>query len=147
MLVEALTALAASASGALVQAMAADAWQQCRERTARLLGRGDPQEAARQEARLERAREELTAAEPEGSEQAAARQEAAWRTRFEDLLEDAPEQEEQMRELVAFLKEQSGSGGVNAARVNVNASASGHAQQAVQGQGVQHNAFRARDDS
>ncbi|MBD0419418.1 hypothetical protein H0H10_09635 [Streptomyces sp. TRM S81-3] len=143
MLLEALSALAAAAGGALVQAMATDAWQDCRERAARLLGRGDPQEEARQEARLERAREELTAAGDDDTEQAAARQEAAWRTRFEDLLEDAPERAEQLRELVAFVQDRLPAGGVAAAQVTVHATASGQAQQAVQGQGEQHNTFQA----
>lgn len=151
MLVEALTMLAATAGGTLVQAMATDAWEACRERAARLLGRGDPQEEARQEARLERAREELTAAadaaaaadRPEDGERAAARQAAAWQTRFEDLLEDSPEQERQLRELLAFLQEQSGAVNAAATQVTVNATASGQAQQAVQGQGTQHNTFGA----
>ncbi|GHH94649.1 hypothetical protein [Streptomyces capillispiralis] len=142
MLLEALSALAAAGGGALVQAMATDAWQECRERTARLLGRGDPQEESRQEARLERAREELVAA-GDDTEQVAARQTAAWRTRFEDLLEDAPQQAEQLRDLVAFVREQARAGGVAAGQVTVHATASGHAQQAVQGQGEQHNTFRA----
>ncbi|MFC7968938.1 hypothetical protein [Streptomyces cinereoruber] len=146
MLVEALTALAASAGGALVQAMATDAWETCRERAARLLGRGEPQEVARQEARLERARAELAevvADRPEDGERAEARQAAAWQTRFEDLLEDSPEQEQRLRELVAFLQEQTPTVNVAAAQVTVHASASGQAQQAVQGQGTQHNTFQA----
>ncbi|MFF6815368.1 hypothetical protein ACFZAG_36685 [Streptomyces sp. NPDC012403] len=142
MLLEALSALAAAGGGALVQAMATDAWQECRERTARLLGRGDPQEEARQEARLERAREELAAA-GDDTEQVAARQAGAWRTRFEDLLEDTPEQAQQLRDLVAFVRERSQAGGVAAGQVTVHATASGQARQAVQGQGEQHNTFQA----
>ncbi|MFC8390452.1 MULTISPECIES: hypothetical protein [unclassified Streptomyces] len=143
MLLEALSALAAAGGGALVQAMATDTWQECRERAARLLGRGDPQEEARQEARLERAREELTAAGDDDREQAEVRQAEAWRTRFADLLEDAPQQAEQLRDLVEFVREQTPSGGVAAGRVTVHATASGHARQAVQGQGEQHNTFQA----
>ncbi|MFJ8085463.1 hypothetical protein ACIQ6Y_33405 [Streptomyces sp. NPDC096205] len=137
--------LAAAAGGSLVQAMATDAWEACRERAASLLGRGDPEESTRQEARLERAREELAevaADRPEEGERAAARQAAAWQTRFEDLLEDSPEQEHGLRELVDFLQQQPA---VNAAaaQVTVHATASGQAQQAVQGQGTQHNTFQA----
>jgi len=145
-LVEAPTALAASAGGALVQAMATDAWETCRERAARLLGRGEPQEVARQEARLERAREELAevaAERPEDGERAAARQAAAWQTRFEDLLEDSPEQEQHLRDLVTFLQEQPSAVNAAAGQVTVHATASGNAQQAVQGQGTQHNTFQA----
>lgn len=74
---------------------------------------------------------------------AAARQAAAWRTRFADLLEDAPERAEQLRDLVAFVRERMPAGGVAAGQVTVHATASGHAQQAMQGQGEQHSTFQA----
>ncbi|MGW4027567.1 hypothetical protein ACWEEL_40555, partial [Streptomyces sp. NPDC005009] len=76
-------------------------------------------------------------------EQAEARQAEAWRTRFADLLEDAPQQAEHLRDLVEFVRERTPSGGVAAGQVTVHATASGHAQQAVQGRGEQHNTFQA----
>ncbi|WP_203687773.1 tetratricopeptide repeat protein [Streptomyces sp. SID14515] len=122
--------------------MTTDAWQQCRDRAARLLGRGDAAEESRQQARLERARAALTQAAEEGDEegrQLVARQSAAWQTRFEDLLESSPEQEARMRELLGFLHEHLPS--AVAGTVTVDATATGRARQAVQGQGTQHNYF------
>ncbi|MFI5617645.1 hypothetical protein [Streptomyces sp. NPDC051567] len=144
MLAEELVVLAAAAGTGLVQAMVTDAWQQCRDRVARLLGRGDPLEEARQEGRLERAREELTGAVAGGGdegERAVARQAAAWGTRFEDLLEDAPDHEQPLRELLGFLREQGAAANTVIGTVTVHATASEQAQQAVQGQGTQYNTF------
>jgi hypothetical protein len=123
------------ASSQLVTAMVADGWQETKTRVARLLGHGDPAEELRQETRLERAREEVIGEAGQEIERVRERQSAAWRTRFEDLLEDAPETATQLRELVEFL------GQTRASAVQVNAHASDHAQQAVQGQGVQTNTF------
>ncbi|WP_198544754.1 MULTISPECIES: hypothetical protein [unclassified Streptomyces] len=109
MLAEGLVAVAATAGSGLVQAMTTDAWQQCRDRAARLLGRGDAGEESRQQTRLDRTRAELTQAAAAGDEegrQIVVRQSAAWQTRFEDLLETSPEQEAPMRELLGFLREQ-----------------------------------------
>lgn len=81
----------------------------------------------------------MTAASGEQAEQVRRDQHAAWRVRFADLLDDAPQAEEQVRGLVEFL---TGRTPANVAEtVQVKASASGEAQQAVQGQGVQHNTF------
>ncbi|MFH8397927.1 hypothetical protein ACH4E9_10870 [Streptomyces anulatus] len=143
MLAEGLVAVAATAGSGLVQAMTTDAWQQCRDRAARLLGRGDAGEESRQQARLDRTRAELTQAASAGDEegrQIVVRQSAAWQSRFEDLLETSPEQEAPMRELLGFLREQLPSG-TAAGTVTVHATASEQAQQAVQGQGTQHNSF------
>lgn len=139
MLDGALEALAASAGTAVVAAMVTDGWQETRTRVARLLSRGDAQDEPRQLARLERARTELTAASDEQAERVRLDQLAAWRTRFADLLDDAPQEEEQVRGLVEFL---AGRTPANVAEtVQVTATASGKARQAVQGQGVQHNTF------
>ncbi|MER7554842.1 MULTISPECIES: hypothetical protein [Streptomyces] len=143
MLAEGLVAVAATAGSGLVQAMTTDAWQQCRDRAARLLGRGDAGEESRQQARLDRTRAELTQAAAAGDEegrQLVVRQSAAWQTRFEDLLETSPEQEAPVRELLGFLRERLPSG-TAAGTVTVHATASDQAQQAVQGQGTQHNSF------
>jgi hypothetical protein len=136
---EVLAALATAAGSRLVTAMVEDGWQEAKARVARLLGRGDPDEESRQETRLERARAEVVGASGQEVDQVRERQSAAWRTRFEDLLEDAPETAPQLRELVEFL-ERTGTAAA-AGAVQVNAQASGHAQQAVQGQGVQTNTF------
>ncbi|PKK15922.1 hypothetical protein [Thermomonospora sp. CIF 1] len=140
MLTEALAALAGAAGTGLVTAMTTDVWQQVRTRAARVLGRGDAREEERQQERLERARREVLQA-PEGqAEEVRRRQGEAWRTRFADLLEDTPQAEAQVRELVAFLAKHAAPAAA-AGAVQVNAQASGHAQQANLGQGVQNNTF------
>ncbi|MFF5248175.1 hypothetical protein ACFY3V_28145 [Streptosporangium sp. NPDC000095] len=139
MLNEALAALAAAAGTGLVTAMTTDAWTEVKTRFGKLLGRGDAEREARQELRLERSRQELTSAAADQMEQAKAAQEAAWRTRFADLLEEEPEREAQFREVLDFLAEKVPVAASGA--VQVNAQAFDHAQQAVQGQGVQTNTF------
>ncbi|MEU0519915.1 hypothetical protein [Streptosporangium sp. NPDC006007] len=139
MLSEALTALAGAAGTGLVAAMTTDAWIEVKTRFGRLLGRGDSERQARQEARLERGRQELTSAAADQVEQVKAGQEAAWRTRFADLLEEEPERETQLRAVLDFIARRVPA--VASGAVQVNAQASGHAQQAVQGQGVQTNTF------
>jgi hypothetical protein len=139
MLAEALIALAASAGSRLVTAMVDDGWAEVKTRVARLLGRGDPAEEERQEGRLERAREEVVAGTGEDLDRVRQHQSAAWSTRFADLLEENPHAEMSLRELDEFLQRLvvAPTAGV----VQVNASASDQAQQAVQGQGVQTNTF------
>lgn len=141
MLNDALEALAASAGTAVVAAMVTDGWQETRTRVARLLSHGDACEEERQRARLERTRAELTASPGEQARRVRQRQDTVWRLRFADLLEDTPDAEAELRDLMAFL-------GVApsavAASVRVDAHASGEAQQAVLGQGVQHNTFNDR---
>jgi TolA-binding protein len=139
-LTETLAALAGAAGTGVVTAMVTDGWQQAKTQVARMLGRGDAQEEERQEARLERARQELMEAPDGQAEELRRRQGEAWRTRFEDLLEDAPEVEAPLRELVAFIAEHS-SGPAVAGAVQVNAEAHDQSQQAVQGQGVQNITF------
>ncbi|GAB1818298.1 hypothetical protein [Herbidospora sp. RD11066] len=137
MLAETLTALAATAGSAVVTAMATDAWEDVKARCAKLLGRGDETAGERQAERLESARAELLAADDR--EQTAGALEAAWTVRLRDLLEDHPDAEGSLRELVEFARAQSPVSAAGA--VQVNATAHDQAQQAVQGQGVQHNTF------
>ncbi|MEV7012373.1 hypothetical protein [Streptosporangium sp. NPDC051022] len=141
MLSEALTALAATAGTGLVTAMTTDAWTEVRTRFGRLLGRGDSERVARQEDRLERGRRELTTAAGDQVERVRAAQEAVWRTRFADLLEEEPEREAELRAVLDFLARRVPVAASGAVRVD--ARAFDHAQQAVQGQGVQTNTFGA----
>jgi hypothetical protein len=65
-------------------------------------------------------------------------QEVIWRTRIEDLLERHPDAEEGLSGLVAEIQAHTiGSAG----RIEQHATASGQAQQAVQGQGVMNVTF------
>jgi hypothetical protein len=136
---EVLAALAMSAASRLVAAMVDDGWQETKARVVRWLGRGDPEEESRQETRLERAREEVVEGAGQDADQVQKRQAAAWQTRFEDLLEDEPEAANELRELMESLGQPRNAGAAGV--VQLNARASDHAQQAVQGQGVQTNTF------
>ncbi|SPL95758.1 unnamed protein product [[Actinomadura] parvosata subsp. kistnae] len=71
-------------------------------------------------------------------ERARAEQAAAWRLRLSDLLEDDPAAEAQLRALVAAL---GGPGPSSAGAVRQQVLGFDHAQQAVQGHGVQHVTF------
>ncbi|MFI9836302.1 hypothetical protein ACIHFD_04675 [Nonomuraea sp. NPDC051941] len=138
MLTEALAALAAAAGTGVVTAMTTDAWEEIKTRCARLLGRGDADGEKRQVARLELARRELLAAQDH--EQTQREQQAVWTTLLRELLEDQPDSEEQVRELMVFIAEWTPLSSA-VCPPQINAQAYGHAQQAVQGQGVQNVTF------
>lgn len=138
MVLEALGALAAAGGTALVNAMVADGWEGVRGRFARLLGRGAKKEIEGAAARLEKSREMLAGLSGADLQKAQADQAAAWRTRLGDLLEAHPEVEGELRDLVAGMQAQvTGSAGSVAQQV----AGFDHAQQAVQGHGVQRNTF------
>jgi len=137
MLAEALIALASTGGTALVTAMVTDSWEGIRTKAARLFGRGDKQEAEAALARLEQSRAALTAASGAELERAKVEQEIIWRTRLADLLEREPSAEPEVRNLVTEIQQTVGSTG------DVTQSVVGydHAQQAVQGHGVQNVTF------
>jgi hypothetical protein len=138
MLTEALAALASTGGTALVTAMVTDGWEGVKARFARLLGRGDPKETEAAAARLEQSRAVLAGSPGPGLERARAEQEIAWRTRLADWLEQHPGAEGDLRALVAEVQAQvAGSAGP----VQQHATASGQAQQAVQGHGIQNVTF------
>jgi hypothetical protein len=138
MVVETLAALAAAGGTALVNAMVTDGWEGIRKRFARLLGRGNDKEVEAATARLERSHAMLAGLSGPDREKAQAEQAVVWRTRLGDLLEDYPEVEGELRTLVAEVQAQViGSAG----SVRQQVAGFDQAQQAVQGHGVQHNAF------
>lgn len=138
MLGEAAAELAAAGGTALVTAMVADGWEGVKARFARLLGRGDAKEVEGAAARLEECRALLAMLAGAELERARAEQELAWRTRLGDLLERQPDGERELRSLVAEVQARvRGSDGWVEQRVI----GSGHAQQAVQGRGIQVNNF------
>lgn len=107
MLVEALTALAAAAGAAVVQAAGTDAWHGMRGRVAALLGRGDADRGRVELVRLDRTSRALEPGTSEDPERERARQGGIWQERFETLLEslDPEDQErvaEELRSLLAF---------------------------------------------
>jgi hypothetical protein len=138
MLGEAAAELATAGGVALVTAMVTDGWEGVKARFARLLGRGDAKEAEGVAARLEECRAALAALAGAELQWARAEQELAWRVRLGDLLEREPDGERELRSLVAEVQaRQPRADGWVEQRVT----GSGHAQQAVQGQGMQVNNF------
>ena len=116
MLTEALAALAAAGSTAVVQAAGTDLWTGVRDRVIKAFSRGDARQAQHITERLDQTATALElAGKPEAYlEEARIRLTAAWQARFEDLLEGADDHEledlvAQMRELAALISH-SGSG-------------------------------------
>ncbi len=142
MLAEALAALTSTGATALVTAMVTDGWEGTRARFARLLGRGDDKQTDAAGERLDHSHAVLAAVSGPDLRQAQAEQEIVWRTRLSDLLEQEPGAEPELRALISEIQAQViGSAG----RVEQHATASGHAQQAVQGHGVQNVTFSGHD--
>ncbi|MFG3038115.1 hypothetical protein ACGFYZ_14515 [Streptomyces sp. NPDC048330] len=141
MLVEALLALAATGSSAIVQAAGTDAWNGMRDGIARVLGRG---EAAREQGeleRLDRTRAVLEAASVDEAERVRTAQTALWQSRLEMLLEELPDTQRQQAaaELQALLRQAGMADGSQPARNDF--SGSTFEKSAVQGSGTQHNTF------
>src|SRR5215470_2089064 len=134
----ALAALAVTGGSALVTAMATDAWNSIRAGFARLLGHGEPAQVAALENRMEAARAELEHLEGADLLRARADQESLWRGELASLLTDHPHLAESLAELLdrarASLQRSS-------TPVTQYAVASGDAQQAIQGHGIQSVTF------
>jgi len=143
MLTEALTALASTGGTALVTAMVTDSWEGIRTRFARLIGRGNRAEVEATEARLDRSRAALEGLTGADLKRARAEQEIVWRTRLSDLLEEDPSAEAELRDVIAETQNQVRS---ISGRVDQHAAAFDHAQQAVQGQGIQNVNFGGRHE-
>ena len=95
-----VAALAALAGSALVTAAVTDAWEDVRNKIARLFGRGQLDQQA--ERRLDATRELLTPAESAELEQLQVAEAARWESRFADLLANHPDA---MSELAALVKD------------------------------------------
>jgi hypothetical protein len=143
MLGEAAAELATAGGTALVTAMVTDGWEGVKARFARLLGRGDAKEVARATARLEEGQALLAMLAGRELERARTEQELAWRVRLGDLLEREPGAEDELRSLIAEVRAQSPAPAV---WVEQHVTGSDHAQQAVQGHGIQVNTFGSQDE-
>jgi hypothetical protein len=138
MLAEALVALASTGGNALVTAMVTDGWEGMRTRIARLFGRGEKKETEATLERLDQSRAMLAGLAGAKLARVRAEQEIVWRTRVGDLLERDPAVADELGVLVAQIHAQSiGSAG----RVEQHVTGIDHAQQAVQGYGVQNVTF------
>jgi hypothetical protein len=138
MLAEALAGLASVGGTALVTAMVTDGWEGLRARVARVLGRGEAREIEASAARLEQSRLALAGLSGDALERARTEQAIVWQTRLADLLEQHPDAEGELRVLLAEVQTQV-TGPVG--QVEQHAVASGQAQQAVLGSGVQNVTF------
>jgi hypothetical protein len=140
-MLEALVALAALAGNTVVAAATTDAWEACRRRFARLLGRGDARKTELAEQRLAETHAQLATAAGAELERARAAQEAQWVTRLADLLEEDPGVEADLRTLVREIQAQLPAGTVSAADhavaagrdVNITASGGGVAAGVIHG--------------
>jgi hypothetical protein len=109
MLAEALTALAATAGVAAVQAAVDDGYGGARRRIVRLLARGDRRRQQATIKELARTAQAIRAAAPDAVAQVREQQETYWRQRWEALLEAAGQVERE--KLVAELAELSAARG------------------------------------
>jgi hypothetical protein len=141
MLAETLMALAALAGNTVVAAATTDAWEAARRGFARLLGRGDPDQAKVVERRLAETHEQLAAAGGEDLEQARAALAERWAGRLADLLEEHPDTEADLRALVQQIQAAMPAGMVSAADhavaaggdVNISATSGGVAAGVIHG--------------
>ena len=136
MLTEVLTALASTGGTALVTAMVTDSWEEIEGRFARLLGTRDAKETQAAVAQLEQSRAALITASAPALVSTWAEQQIIWQIRLADLLERDPGVENELAMLVAEYQRPDRAG-----QVEQHAVACGHAQQAVQGYGVQNVTF------
>ena len=126
-----------AAATVLVTAMTTDGWEGVRGRTARLLGRGDTRETELVLRHLEQSRSALAGLSGTDLDRVRGEQVVIWQTRLADLIERHPSAEEELRALAAEIAQT-----ITSASIFMqNATASGRAQQAVQGQGVQTSNF------
>ena len=97
-----LDALAELACNALVQAMVSDAWEDIRQKVARLFGRG--QQDQQIERRLTATRGELEASSGADLQKVQQTLASQWKTRFSDLLDDHPDAEAELAALVEEIQ-------------------------------------------
>ncbi|MFF7231806.1 hypothetical protein [Streptomyces sioyaensis] len=103
---ETLTALAAAAGIAVVQAAGSDAWEGLRGRLARWFGRGDAERERGALERLDRSAADVAAASPDTVDRVRTRHEAGWQTHIETFLEDLDDEQRdqaaaQLRQLLS----------------------------------------------
>ncbi|MFD7664138.1 hypothetical protein [Streptomyces sp. NPDC059788] len=106
-----LTALATAGATALVQQMVTEGWAQARQQVAAFFSRrrgGEEEEAL--EGELEMSRTELVAAQRSGDEDGAADVAAEWRVRLRRALRDNPAAAGELRQLLAELRPDEGTG-------------------------------------
>jgi hypothetical protein len=130
---ETLITLASTGGTALVTAMVTDGWEGIKARIARVIGRGRSAEVEAANARLEQSRIALQGLTGKELERAQAEQQVIWRTRLSDLLELDPSLEIELRPLISEIAAKSNKMSV----IDQHVVGFDHAQQAVQGSGIQ----------
>ncbi len=138
MLSEALAALASSGATALVTAMVTEGWESVRMRVGHFLGRGQQEHVAAMLRELDESRESLAGRSGAELEVALSELASAWQMRLADLLDRDRDAQSELRSLVTELAARRTSA---VGQLEQHAAAFDHAQQAVQGQGVQNVTF------
>ncbi|GAB3810455.1 hypothetical protein [Micromonospora zhanjiangensis] len=96
-------ALAAAASTALIQAMAADAWPALKRRAARIISRDDPDATTRLSQAMDVSRGQIMTSADDNQTQIRAVETARWAGRLEAQLDQDPAFAHAVRELLAMV--------------------------------------------
>ncbi len=130
-----ISSLATLAGNTLVAVAVTDAWEDVRQKIARLFGRGQPDPGS--ERKLDATRQQLDTARPAELERVRADLSHEWAVRFKDLLADHPDAGPELAMLVEEIKPviaTAAEGSVAAARdVNVTADHGSLAAGVIQG--------------
>ncbi|WP_202234617.1 hypothetical protein [Actinacidiphila reveromycinica] len=123
-----LATVGMAGASALVASMTADGWRGFRDWIARWLGRGQPQNEARQLARLDADRGLLLAATAGEAADQAGVVSASWAVRLQDLADEDPEAARELLEFVTRWRVENPESAQRATAIRQNAKASGKAR-------------------
>ncbi|WP_422740507.1 hypothetical protein ACN263_15420 [Micromonospora sp. WMMD729] len=96
--------LVATASAALIQAMASDAWLTVKDQVTRILGRGETESVANLDRVLEETRDRVLAAPPDRRDAALALEAARWEGRLQSRLEQDPDPAAVLKDLISAVR-------------------------------------------
>ncbi len=94
------SAVVAAVVTALGKTIGTDTWDAFKKLLSRILGQGDPEDEAREEAQLDRDAARLEDARESGDEAWASRLDSKWSVRLHELLADHPESLDSLRALI-----------------------------------------------
>ncbi|WP_139320573.1 hypothetical protein [Saccharomonospora sp. CUA-673] len=119
------TTIVASVIAALARSFTTDAWAGFKEGLGRVLGRGNKDDAAREEEQLERDKDRLLAAQDDSNTDIANRVDAKWTIRLQEFLEEHPEHFDELRALAYEYGDGSASPAASQSVVNRNVAMGG----------------------